>query len=218
MRINFTVKRSAFYVFGCFLTAFGVNLLLRSDLGAGPWDTVTYSLSALSGLTLGTSSALINALLILFIIVANKKMRYFLLVVPAFFISVFIDVWDLLILGDFYPNILWLKLLFYISGFYVITLGLAIIVATDFVAMIFEELTHTLMRLFKIKQFAYVRIFLETFAVLTAMILGAIASIGFGAINIGTVIMAIFIGPIIAINLKFIIKIKHAFVKSNEER
>lgn len=208
MLAKISLKNVLLYLLGFIIAALGIVLLLRSELGAGPWDAVTFNLSALTNWTLGTSSALISGLLMIFMTVANKNLRYLFLVVPLLLIALALDFWDLVIFKDYYPNGWVLQGVFFIIGFYTLTLGLAMIASANFIAMIFEELTRTLMNLFPIDKFATARVFVELFAITTASILGFIAGIKFGAVAFGTLIMAVFIGPIIAFNLKYIFKIR----------
>ncbi len=192
-----TFIRLFFYFFGFFLTAFGVTALIRSRLGAGPWDTVTNNLSALIGITLGQASMTVNACIVLFLLIVNRKSRYIFTVVPIVAIGLFIDVWDILILGDLFLSNFFLQLLFFALGVFFITSGLAIVIVTGFPAMIFDELTFTLMRLIKSESFFKVRLFVEFFAITLAIILGFLASIGFGAVNVGSILLALTIGPLI---------------------
>jgi uncharacterized protein len=196
------------YILGFVMTALGINLLLRSKLGAGPWDAVTFNLSALSNLTLGVSSGLINIALMVFIILSNKNLKYLLLVIPIVSTSIAIDFWDLVVFKDYYPLVFIVRLSYFLGGTYIITLGLAIIFSTGFIAMIFEELTRTLMDVYRIRPFFKARIVIETFAIVSAIILGLIAKIGLGAISYGTIFLALFIGPVITLNLRWIAKMK----------
>lgn len=200
-------KTILLYILGFIMTALGINLLLRSELGAGPWDAVTFNLSVLSNLTLGVSSALINIVLMAFIIISNKNLKYVLLIIPILFTSVAIDFWDLIVFRDYYPLVFLERLSFFLGGSYIITLGLAIIFSTGFIAMIFEELTRTLMDVYRIRPFFKARIVIEAFAIISAIILGLIAHIGLGAISYGTIFLALFIGPVITVNLRWIKKL-----------
>ncbi|MEH7225541.1 hypothetical protein V7112_17165 [Bacillus sp. JJ1566] len=49
-------KRIGIYFGGLALTALGIALIIRSLIGAGPWDTVAVGLTDQLGLTIGTWS------------------------------------------------------------------------------------------------------------------------------------------------------------------
>jgi len=194
------------YLFGIILSALGVNVLLRSALGAGAWDTVTNNLSILASISLGTASALVNVVIMAFVVIYNKNAKFFLVSIPIVGIALAIDFWDIVVFSDFYPNLLWVRGLFYIGGLLVLTLGLAMMIVTKYPAMVFDELTLSLMRLFKSKSFFATRIGIELFAIVLATGFGFWAGIGFGAVNLGSLILALIIGPTIAFQLKWLNK------------
>lgn len=192
------------YVFGVFVLGFGINLLLRSTLGAGAWDTVSNNFSQLIGSSLGTASFIINVSVLAFVLIYNKNIKYAVILVPILSLALVIDLWDIVILGDLTIEKVWLQVISYIGGGIILSFGLALIIVSRFPAMVFDELTVSLMRLLKIKKFFTMRIMIELFAIALATVFGFLAGIKFGAVNFGSFILAIAIGPIISIHMKWL--------------
>lgn len=213
MKSHITSKhiiRGIIYFMGMLMTGLGVNVLLRSALGAGAWDTVVYNLRSFIinilefNVTLGTVSFFIYAIVLGCVMLYYKKIKYMFVVIPIFGIALSIDFWDLVVLSQNYPTQLGVRFLLYGLGIIILTLGLALIIVTKYPAMVFDELTLLLMKLFKSKNFFITRIFIELFAIVIASILGFFGNIGFGAVNLGSFILALVIGPLIEIHLKYL--------------
>ncbi len=196
--------RVLLYISGIMVTALGINVLLRSTLGAGAWDTVTNNFSELTNITLGTASAIINITVLLLVLAYNKKVKYIAILIPIFGIAVAIDFWDIIVFGELIIIDMWLKFVFFILGAFILTLGLSLMIVSKFPAMVYDELTISLMRMFKVKKFFNMRIAIELFAIALATLFGFLAGIGFGAVNLGSFILAIAIGPIITIHLSWL--------------
>ncbi len=202
------IIRAIIYFLGIVITGLGINTLLRSALGAGAWDTVIYNLRAFItnilnlNVTLGTVSFIIYLLVLAFVMIYNKKLKYLIVFVPIFGISLAIDFWDIVVFGNYFPTALWLRGLFYLIGTFILTMGLALIIVTRYPAMVFDELTLLLMRLFKSNSFFKTRILIEVFAIILATLFGFLSHIGFGAVNFGSLILALIIGPLIEFQLK----------------
>jgi len=209
------VVKVVIYVLGILITSLGINLLLRSRLGAGAWDTVTNNLSVLINVSLGTASAMINLFILMFIVIYNKSLLYLIVIIPIVGIALSIDFWDILVFGDFSTSLIWLRVMLFIGGGMVLTLGLAMMISTTYPAMVFDELTLSLMKLFHIKKFLTMRLMIELFAIALASILGFMAAIGFGAVSIGSFILAWMIGPMISFHLSWINSIKKDPIISN---
>lgn len=212
-----TIWKVIIFILGILITGLGVNILLRSKMGAGAWDTVTYNLSHLFKISLGIASAIINILVLLVVILANKKLKYLLVVIPIVTLALAIDFWDLLIFKDFTIEQIEIKLLFFVIGLIILPLGLGVTLMSKLPAMVFDELTLALMRVFKIKQFFTMRIFIELFAIILASVLGFIGGIRFGAVNFGSFILAFTIGPMISLYLKWFEPIVNPLIGFNEE-
>ncbi len=224
MKSKFTFKnliRVLIYFFGIIITGLGVNILLRSALGAGAWDTVIFNLRSFFinvlnlNVTLGTVSFFIYILILTIVMVYYKKLKYFVVFVPIFGISLAIDFWDIIVFADFFPDEVWLKVIFYFLGSLILTLGLSLIIVTKYPAMVFDELTIFMMKILKINSFFKTRILIELFAIVIAIIFGFLGGIAFGAVNVGSLILAFVIGPMIEMQLKLLNKYtKSLFVSS----
>jgi len=213
MKVMFTRKqlhRGYIYLLGILMTGLGVTVLLRSSLGAGAWDTVVYNLRAFFSyvlsldVTLGTVSFMINLVVLACIMLYHKKIRFIFVLVPVFGIAVAIDFWDIIVLGNYIPNELFIQILLFLGGIFILTLGLSLMLVTKFPAMVFDELTLIVMEIFTIKNFFVSRMFIELSAIVLATILGFSSNIGFGAVNFGSFLLALILGPIIEIQLKYL--------------
>ncbi len=202
-KLEYTFKNISYYFLGFFILGMGVTTLLRSTLGAGAWDNVTYNLSVLLNLTLGTTSLVIAVILMIIVIGGTKKWRLLLMIIPIIFVAVAIDLWDIVILRDYKPEI-FMQIVFYIIGAISIPLGLALIITSKFPAFVFDELMIMLLKIFKTDKVALIRVGIEVFGILLAIAIGFAAGIGFGAVNYGSILMAIILGPILSFFLKLL--------------
>lgn len=191
------------YFIGIVITGLGVITIIRSTLGAGAWDTVTNNLSILAHITKGTTSGIVNVFILSFIILYRRKFKFLFVIVPIIGIALAIDFWDLLVFKDYYPIEIFSQFAFFIGGTLILTVGLAFMINSPFPAMVFDELTLIFMEIFKTNSFFKTRMFVEIFAIVLALIFGFLAGIGFGAVNYGSVVLAIIIGPIISMQINF---------------
>lgn len=214
------VIRGFVHVLGIVLTGLGVTVLLRSTLGAGAWDTVVYNLRAFFNnilsidATLGLVSFMINISVLSYIMLYYKKLKFIIVLIPIFGVALAIDFWDIIVLGNYNPEDLLIKIIFFGAGTFILTLGLALMIATKYPAMVFDELTLIFMKVFSIKSFFVSRMFIELSAILLATILGFISGIGFGAVNFGSFLMALILGPLIEIHLKYLSKLMSPLFKN----
>lgn len=201
------ILKISIYIFGILTIALGINTLLTSELGAGAWDTVANNFSILVNISLGTASAIVNVSVLLFVFLFRRKLKYLSILIPIFVLAIAIDFWNFLVFKDIILTLFWIKLLFFICGSFIITLGLALMVISTYPAMVYEELTLLLMKLLSIKKFFNMRIMIELFAIALAIVFGYLAGIGFGAVNLGSFVLAIVIGPIISFHLHWLSKV-----------
>jgi len=199
----FSLKQDTLYVVGFFFLGLGANLALRSAVGAGPWDTVNYSLRAFFeerigiNITLGHASFFVNITVMSIVVLYRRSIKYLFMLIPLFLISLSIDFSDLILLGDYYPDMWLTKGLFFIFGLITIPLGIAMIIHSKYTAFVFDELMLMFMNIFHTTKMSYIRISNEVFALLLAIFLGVLAGIGMGQVSFGSLIIAILVGPFI---------------------
>ena len=195
--VEFSWRNSIIYFLGIFTVALGVVLIFRSELGAGPWDTVTYSINQITGISLGRSSIILTSFLTLFVLLYRRDLKFFAMAIPIFSIGMAIDFWDIIVFADFSVDELIFQAPLFIGGFFILTFGLALVIITKYPAFVFDELMLMLMEITGINDMRIVRIAVELFAIFSALILGYFGGFGLGAINIGTIIMALTVGIIL---------------------
>jgi len=204
------VIRGLVYFLGIVMTGLGVNVLLRSSLGAGAWDTVIYNLRAFFkhnlnvDVTLGTVSFMIYVVVLAYVMWYYKKLKFLFVFIPMFGIALAIDFWDIVVLGNYLPEDMVIRVIFFVLGVFILTLGLSLIIVTKYPAMVFDELTIILMKVLHIKSFFLSRMYIELFAIILGTIFGFMSNIGFGAVNFGSFLLALIIGPMIQFQLKYL--------------
>lgn len=197
------------YALGIFITGLGVNLIIRSSYGAGPWDAVAENLSELAKVELAVAGGFVNLVILTFVVVYNKKLKFLIGLIPIVGIFFAIHFWDIIILDTYYPESILLKILFILGGVFSISFGLAAIIVSTFPAMVFDELTIALMKILKIPSFFRTRIIIELFAVVLASILGYFAGVGLGVVGLATIVISFTIGPLISFQMKWMSKLFH---------
>ncbi len=227
-KIEFTFRNIVYYLSGFFFIGLSVILLLRAELGAGAWDTVNYNFQAIfPGLTLGMCSFIFSGTIWAIVLLYRRKLKFLMMIIPIIFVSLSIDLWDIVILGDLMPNGLFQQFTWAIVGALGLPFALALILSSNFPAFVFDELMLMLKDIFKTKNVAGVRIGIEIFAVVLAIIFWIIAGvemnpedvsgadIGLGAVSYGTFILALTIGPLIQFYLKLLSKTDNNLTKKH---
>ena len=189
--------RIGIYLLGISLIGLGVNIIIRSHFGAGAWDAVNDNFRSLTGITLGTASFSINLIILTFIMVYRKQLKYIITILPIFGSAVAMDIWDILLFGSWEPETLTTRFIAFIIGLFVLPFGLSLVIVTRFPAMVFDELTFIMMEIVHVKSFMKVRWGIEIFAIILATIFGFLANVSFGSVNIGTLLISLTIGPMI---------------------
>ncbi len=218
-KMEFTYRNIIFYLGGFFFIGLGVNLLLRAELGAGAWDTVNYNFQAIfPSMTLGMCSLLFAGIIWIIVMSYRRSTKFLLMTIPLIFVSISIDLWDIVILGDLMPSSLLNQFIWAILGALILPFALSLVIASKFPAFVFDELMMMVQEIFKTKGVGGVRIGIEVFAVVLAIVFWFIADveidsseisgadIGLGAVSYGTFIFAFTIGPLIQLYLKVLEK------------
>ncbi|MCD2138448.1 YczE/YyaS/YitT family protein [Salinicoccus halitifaciens] len=95
---NSIFKRWLFFVGGMIILSLGVALTIKGRMyGLGPWDVFHYGLWDTFGLTIGSWSIIVGAVIVLFTAVALKRLPKLGVYINMFTIGIFIDVFNFLL-------------------------------------------------------------------------------------------------------------------------
>lgn len=183
------------YLIGNFVVTFGAVLTIRSSLGPAPFDVLFVHLKLTTPLTLGTSAFVVQGLIILFVTIARKNLRYLLSFSSLLIGGLALDFWDLIALASYNPTSILLRIISYPIGIYILTLGLAIISTTNIAAVSFDELMYLIMDWFDTKNVFWIRLSLEASGIVLGLLVGFFGGIGFGELTIASVAM-VFVFPL----------------------
>ncbi len=202
-KMIFSAKNFFIYFIGSVTIAFAVIMMKRSNVGLSSWDTLHFSINALTGMSFGTAVILVATIFLIFVTVANKDSKYILMFIPIVFVGYVVDLFDLYIFVNFMPTHIVARILTYILGLVLLPFGGTLLIISTFPAGVFDEAMLTFTRLFKTNKIVKVRVIMEISAVTLAIILGFIAGIQFGMVNVGTLIFSVTVGMFIKAYLKF---------------
>ncbi|MFP7298459.1 YczE/YyaS/YitT family protein [Neobacillus niacini] len=203
------ILRWSFFVFGLMVLALGAALTIEGKLvGAGPWDVFHYGMFLKLGLSIGTWSIIIGFILLTAASFAAKKLPK----IGAFL--------NMLLLGLFIDLFLWLlpnveslmgASLFFILGVILMGYGVGIYVSAD----LGSGPRDSIMLLIVEKSgwsIQWVRNGMELLVLILGWALG-------GPVGVGSVIIALFLGPIVGFSLpQCKTLLKHLLVRQEEDQ
>jgi uncharacterized membrane protein YczE len=182
------------YVVGNFVATFGAVLTIRSSLGPAPFDVLFVHLKMTTPLTLGLAAFLVQGIIIITVTLVRRQWRYLISFSSVVLAGLALDFWDVIVLSNVAPTTLWVRLLMYPLGIYILTLGLGIIVTSKLAAVSFDELMYLLMDLFKTKKIFWIRLAIESSGILLGLVVSFTAGLGFGVLTPASVII-VFVFP-----------------------
>lgn len=183
------------YLIGNFVVTFGAVVTIRSSLGPAAFDVLFVHLKLTTPLTLGAAAFVVQGLIILFVTIARKNLRYLLSFSSLLIGGLALDFWDLIALANYNPTSIWLRVISYPIGIYILTLGLAIISTTKIAAVSFDELMYLIMDWFNTKNVFWIRLALEGSGIILGLVVGLIGGIGLGELTIASVLL-VFVFPL----------------------
>ncbi|WP_339297040.1 YitT family protein [Paenibacillus sp. FSL R5-0623] len=168
------------FVAGILILTLGISLTIQSELGTSPFDALLVGLSQHVGLSVGSWEVILAFLLIGCNSLLKQQKPEFLGLVTAFITGVGIDIW--LYVSDFLitPEVWYTKLITFVIGLVIISIGTAIYLQTNFAPIPIDRLTLILHELTRTPLFISRTLIYFVFLML-AFLLG-------GPIGLGTLI------------------------------
>ncbi len=177
----------------------GVGLSIKSGLGVTPISSIPYSLTLASGVNIGITTVIFNALLVFLQIPILKKRfnpKRLLQLINAFMFGYFTDL-SLWILSPMPDLPLDVNFTLLIVSMFLIAIGILIYMPANIAPLPGEGVVEAVSLAYD-KRFSKVKVCFDTsMVVLSLIICGLFTSDIFGSVNVGTILAAIFIGIII---------------------
>ncbi|OLN24271.1 BCR, YitT family protein [Domibacillus antri] len=184
-------KRLVVYFVGLFITALGIALIVHTQAGAGPWDSVAVGLKLHFGLTIGLWSIIAQACVVIITALVERARFQFESILAIIIRSWFLDLWYYIILKDIEftssPAMQWTT---FALGVCAVGTGIGIYVEARLPKTPLDGLMIALHNAFG-WSFSTARAIIELSGVALGFLLG-------GPVGIGTVIIAFVLGRIIS--------------------
>lgn len=188
--------RLFFYLFGLFVMAVGVYGSVQSRLGVSPVNSLPYSLSIVSGISLGRCVTLIFAGYVaiqLLILRREFQLKSLLQLVVSALFGYFVDLVQWL-LPAVTAERYFLRLLMLAVSICLLALGLTCYLATKLPPMAMEGLTFTISQKCNKIPFHKVKIALDCTSILLAVVLTFVGTGRVEGVREGTILSALLVG------------------------
>lgn len=191
------LKKTSFFFIGLVIACLGVGLIIKSGVGAGPWDAFFVGIVAKLGLTVGIWVMLIQAFYLVFNSILSKKRIQFESVITVLLWGVIIDFQ----MGVTLKNVQLTEAVWtmqwgaFLAGIVLTGIGIGIYLTSKFPTMPYDGTMLIISERFHIT-LNVSRTILEGIGLAFAWIVG-------GPIGLGTVIMMLMIGPLIQICTRY---------------
>ncbi|MBP3196130.1 MAG: hypothetical protein J6N21_03900 [Butyrivibrio sp.] len=196
-------KRMILMCVGVFFMGFLLSFLIKFDLGTDPCTFMNLTLSRAIGISFGTWQLILNAILFIFVILFGRKFIGFGTIANMVFIGYIADffvwLWEKCIPENYFTDMPYRAVIFLLALFmFIVAVSFYInanmgVSPYDAIPQIISE------RVFKKVPFAVIRICFDFLVIIIGVVFK-------GTPNIGIVLMALFLGPIISVVGKFINK------------
>lgn len=197
--INKNLRRLTLYVSGLFFLSLGVSFSIQADLGVSPVSSLPYAFALTSGFSVGIMTIAANVLFILIQIVLSKRIDLkdsIVQLIISFMFGFFMDMTLFIVRLFPTPEAIAIKLLFLIVSLFVVAIGLLGYFSAKFPLMPYDALTYVISGKFKLK-FSKAKISSDLINVCIAGLVCIIFIQSLGAVGIGTIVAAYFIGKIL---------------------
>lgn len=206
-RIDHPIKRLVLLCVGLSIMAFGVAFSIKAQLGTSPISSVPYVTSTISGLSVGTTTIIMNFMFVAIqIAILRKKYDWFqLFQLPAAIVfGVMIDVAEYIIspitLSNYFQQ--WLICA---AGIVLVALGVSVEVAAKFVTTAGEGVVLAICQVAPIK-FGNMKVVFDVTLVCISVVLSLVFLGKLDGVREGTAAAAVFVGLLTKVFNKLIEK------------
>ena len=200
------IKRYIFLVVGLAIMSFGVAFSINAELGTSPVSSIPYVTSEISGLSVGTTTIIVNTIIVLLqIVVLRRRFKLIrLLQIPVCVVfGLLIDVAGLCI-EAVVPDNYFMQWLLCVCGIVLVAVGVAFEMSAGVLTLAGEGLVQALCTVLPKVKFGYMKVMVDVSFVVIAVVLSFISLYDLQGVSVGTVAAAIFVGLIAKFLNRFI--------------
>ena len=186
--------------------AFGVAFSINAELGTSPVSSIPYVTSEISGLSVGTTTIIVNTIIVLLqIVVLRRRFKLIrLLQIPVCVVfGLLIDVAGLCI-EAVVPDNYFMQWLLCVCGIVLVAVGVAFEMSAGVLTLAGEGLVQALCTVLPKVKFGYMKVMVDVSFVVIAVVLSLISLHELQGVREGTVAAAIFVGLIAKFLNRFI--------------
>lgn len=200
------IKRYIFLVVGLAIMSFGVAFSINAELGTSPVSSIPYVTSEISGLSVGTTTIIVNTIIVLLqIVVLRRRFKLIrLLQIPVCVVfGLLIDVAGLCI-EAVVPDNYFMQWVLCVCGIVLVAVGVAFEMSAGVLTLAGEGLVQALCTVLPKVKFGYMKVMVDVSFVVIAVALSFIFLHELQGVREGTVAAAIFVGLIAKFLNRFI--------------
>ena len=192
------VKRTLVLAVGLFIMSFGVGLSIRADLGTSPVSSIPYVLNLITGLSVGTTTIIVNvAIVLLQIVLLRRRFRPLqLLQLPVCIVFGLLCDLALAWMDGVTPDTYWQQWLICAAGIALVGIGVSLEVTANVTTLAGEGLSLALCRLLPKVRFGYMKVIVDCSFVVIAVALSFLFLHRLASVREGTVAAALLVGLI----------------------
>ncbi len=197
MKIKKYTIKTVIVIIGSIISAYGITLAIGAGFGGATLAILWQGLTNVTGMTIGTSSLVVAAAMILFALFYDKKQINVGTVLYQIIYSLFVDIFTKI---QHYTNTKAVNFILMLIGIVIFSFGTGLYSAADFGRGSYEAVTFSLSEKNKWKV-KTVRMVLDVLMVVIGVLLG-------GKFGICTVVTVLISGPIIQITVNTVNRTK----------
>lgn len=196
--MKFNIKSLLVFLLGILTMTLGVSLTVKSEIGAGAYDSINFGLAKLFNINVSIAIWLTSFIVVVIASIIRRKLLKLTTFITAIVVGISTDMWVMMIKNTSF-NTIAEKVFAFSVGICLISTGIAIYIipklpvnpTDDLIVALTEEKGISIMKS---------KLTIDTICIIIAFVLK-------GPIGIGTVIATVLIGPLIDLINKLIIKI-----------
>lgn len=213
------IKRLFMSVFGVLICGVAVGLFKCAVFGVDPFQSMMSGLDALVPIGFGTLYVIVNALLLIFSLIFDRHFIGIATFINLFLLGYVVQ-YSYAFLQFAFPNPnLALRIVFFIIGVAILCIASAFYITADLGVSTYDAIALIISGTWHKGQFRYVRIITDILCValgVTLFLLSGSKTSGlFAIVGIGTIILALFMGPLVDM---FSRKIAQPFLHSDSHQ